>query len=224
MKKLTRIALILTYSLLAFTGCEKDNTLGREKQSADHPYAKSRIATSSAESSAAYGNCTDPYEGMPLDIVEQMINNYRDNQQKAISNGLGINDANACWFDLERLKDYICHLEAQVDQAQCGNLKSLGLRFYYAAHNTTPPLYGVPDSYVGKHTLIIIPTYRDQGGNNVDFDPGKMNQNCSPVPLRTLKGNTNGNNVLNMASSGGGNLFAMDHGQLGPPDSASMSF
>lgn len=222
MKKLTQTALLLTCYLLILTSCRKDNAVGRENQSTDSGYLPNRTFNNAQRGGS--GSCVDPYEGMPFGTVQQMINNYRNRQQQAITNGLGFSDANACWFDLERLKDYICHLEAQVDQTQCGNIRSLGIRFYYAAHNATAPLYGVPDAYIGKHTLIMIPTYRDDAGNNVDFDPGKMDlANCKPLPLRSLKGNAVLGNV-NIGASGGDNLFAMDHGQLGPPDSVSMSF
>ncbi len=171
------------------------------------------------------GTCGGPQPAMPYVVVKQMINNYGLNQLAAINSALQIADARACTFDFEKLKAYICHLEALLEQNQCPLPGKLGLRFYYAAHNAMPPLDGVPDDYKRRHTLIVIPTYADSAGNNIDFDPAYFDRmTCRPLPLHKLHRGALLDNIITSEPAAIGDIFAMDHGQLGPPKGTGMAF
>jgi hypothetical protein len=217
---------LLTLGLaLLFYSCERENNVFSKSNETISQKSGAAISQNSiAGRSSGSPFCSGPYDGMPLTLVRDMVANYKQNQLQAIKNCNGIKDARACWFDLERLKDYICRLETEVAQRGCINPENLGLRFYYGAHSKTQPLEGVPSSYKGLHTLIIIPTYANEAGNNVDFDPTKFDsETCKPVSLSKLKGTEKIKNVLTMDLLPG-NIFAIDHGQLGPPDSLVMGF
>lgn len=157
-------------------------------------------------------SCPGAYPSMPYNLVHRMIQNYRNNQQRAIEGNMNIRDANACWFDLMTLKNYICHLEESIAASGCDNLAGIGLRFYYGAHTTTPTTYGSPANYARMHNLVIIPTYRHTDGSNIDFDPARIDRaSCKPMGMNLLRGDTS-SATTNLI------LFAQDHGQLGPPD------
>lgn len=170
-------------------------------------------------SSVASVVCTGIYQsGMTYNQVVGMINNYRLNQAVAIRNGMGIEDARSCWFSLEEIKSFVCHLEAAVASNNCVTPTNLGIRFYYGAHGNPPTMTGIPSNYSRLHNLIMIPTYRDTKGTNVDFDPYYINgENCTPLPLGLMDPNTRMNTILFGSNDADGTSFSMDHGQLFPP-------
>jgi hypothetical protein len=227
MKKLLLSASLAINIVFLLLACTKENVAElKEGSFASGNKNPASLRNASARSNPA--TCTGPFQGMPYSLVHEMINNYRNKQQLAIEAGLGINDANMCWFDLARMKEFICHLESLVEQSGCANISGLGLRFYYGAHGNNPAAYGLPDNYAGLHNLVIIPTYRSTTGMNVDFDPSKIDPStCAPSPLRQLGGSEKLNNIIvanNANSSAAGDIFAMNHGQLGPPDTLGTGF
>jgi hypothetical protein len=162
--------------------------------------------------------CTGAYQGLSYNQVIGMINNYRLNQAEAIRSRMGIEDARSCWFSLAEVKNFVCHLEAAVASNNCVNPTNLGIRFYYGAHGNPPTMAGIPANYAKLHNLILIPTYRDGKGTNVDFDPYYINgETCTPLPLGLMDPNTRMNAILFGSNEADGNSFSMDHGQLFPP-------
>lgn len=163
-------------------------------------------------------NCNDIYNGLSYNEMMQMIDNYKNNQAVAIKNAMGFEDARSCWFSLAEIKRFVCHLESAVNANRCVSPDSLGIRFYYGAHNSEPTMAGIPASYGRHHNLIMIPTYRSNTGANVDFDPYKINlQTCTPLPLGLMAPEKKMNDVLYGSSNADGNSFSMNHGQLFPP-------
>jgi hypothetical protein len=225
MKKKSILCFYAISIIIFFAACERDNTvITNNKTNAAQKSVAAVAQNNIAGRGTANRFCAGPYDGMPFNLVTNMVNNYKQNQLKSIKNCANINDARACWFDLERLKDYICRLETEVTERGCIDPSNLGLRFYYAAHSKTQPLEGVPSNYRGLHTLIIIPTYVDEKGNNVDFDPTRFDpESCKPLSFAKFNAKDKVKNVLTMDLLPG-NIFAIDHGQLGPPDSLIMSF
>ncbi len=209
MKKLLISASLFVNVVFLLLACQKENVTEASK----NPVAANYEAeASTGPSASASSSCSGATPSMPYNLVHRMIQNYRNNQQRAIENNLNIRDANACWFDLVTLKNYICHLEESIAQSGCNNLGDIGLRFYYGAHTTTPSAYGSPDNYARLHNLVIIPTYRHTDGTNVDFDPAKIDRaSCKPMSMNLLRGDTS-TSTTNIV------LFAQNHGQLGPPD------
>jgi hypothetical protein len=209
MKKLLLSASLFANIVFLLLACQKENVTKASKNVTASTYETE--ATTGATGSTS-SNCDGAYPSMPYNLVHRMIQNYRNNQQRAIEGNMNIKDANACWFDLPTLKKYICHLESMVAETGCANLDDMGLRFYYGAHTTTPTAYGSPANYARLHNLVIIPTYRNVEGANVDFDPARIDRtSCRPVGMSLLRGDTS-SATTNLI------LFAQDHGQLGPPD------
>jgi hypothetical protein len=142
---------------------------------------------------------------LQLDTVIDLIQNYKDHQHTFIQNSAAAgtpqlsNDARSVWFSLNRLKTFIYEIENQCCPCS-GKLGKLGIRFYYGAYPSS--LVGtehethVPAQYANMHTLVMIPTYTNAKGDNVDFDPDAM-EGCSPISLDEMGG---GNNYLNTAT------------------------
>jgi hypothetical protein len=139
----------------------------------------------------------DAYKPLTGQYVIDLISNYRDHQWNYISSNPSFtaapavgHDARSVWFSLNRLKDFIATIESYVEKdttTGCGGHhceRELGIRIYFGAYG---PTHAVPNpSYAGKHTLVMIPTYRDFSqlntpNENVDFDPRYMNACGLPV-------------------------------------------
>jgi hypothetical protein len=209
MKKLLISASLFANVVFLLLACQKENVTEASKKAVAANYETDVPAGPNA---AASSSCSGATPSMPYNLVHRMIQNYRNNQQRAIENNLNIRDANACWFDLAILKNFICHLEEKVAESGCDNLQTLGLRFYYGAHTTTPTTYGSPANYARLHNLVIIPTYRNTNGDDVDFDPARVDKtSCKPIGMDLLRGDTS-SSTTNIV------IFAQDHGPLGPPD------
>lgn len=104
---------------------------------------------------------------LPISVVQDLVNNYRDNQLTYINENLGIDDAHSIWFDLQTLKNFIQEIEKQANLVDPGiSDEYLGIRFYYAAYSEEP----VPSDYGKRHTLVMIPTKIEEG-INYDFNP-----------------------------------------------------
>lgn len=111
-------------------------------------------------------------------VIHEIVNGYRDRQLRYINRGDStMEDAEAIWFDLETVKEFIYHIEVNTRSLD-STVKStdLGLRFYYASYpvvidSDDPELGDLSEKgYEKLHTLIAIPTKRI-GNEEVDFNP-----------------------------------------------------
>lgn len=114
-------------------------------------------------------NLNDP-NTLPVDFIQNLVDNYRNNQLECINQNMMMDDAHSIWFDLSTLKSFITEIETQA-QIVDPNVQNddLGIRFYYAAYPGTPVL-PIPSDYAKRHTLVMIPTKKDQD-LNYDFNP-----------------------------------------------------
>ena len=153
---------------------------------------------------------------MPADFIQELIHNYRNNQLRFINDNLGIGDAHSIWFDLETIKNFVAEIEkqARLISPTCPD-KDLGIRFYYAAYseNPTDP---IPEDYAKKHTLVMIPTKKEDDGTgtmlNFDFNPFETD---SERDTET---------ALAITARLGRNAMAQNHGDLIPPGSSTVEF
>ena len=107
---------------------------------------------------------------LAVDLIQDLVDNYRNNQLNCINQNIKIDDAHSVWFDLPALKNFIAEIEAQaqiVNPAVQSN--DLGIRFYYAAYPENPA-QPIPSNYAKRHTLVMIPTKKEEG-LNYDFNP-----------------------------------------------------
>jgi hypothetical protein len=209
MKKLLLSASLFANIVFLLLACQKENVTVANENTSASIYEADAIARFNT---ATIINCSGAAPSMPYSLVYEMVQNYRNNQQAAIAEVLSITDANACWFELDAIKNFICHLEQQVQRSGCSSLGTLGLRFYYSAHTPDPASYGMPSNYAKLHNLIIVPTYQSVNGLNVDFDPRTLGQGvCIPKPLGLMTDSIGAGGPLPT------DIFALNHGQLGPP-------
>ncbi len=164
---------------------------------------------------------------MSYKLINEMINNYRDNQLVAIESASPNaikEDAQSIRFDIETLKAFIASVETNARNN--GNTKNLGIRFYYAAYpevnKWTTEGYEdlqellddpITQQYGNKHTLIMIPTMEQVNGRHVDFNPLDVNTYDNGIIVdaedvsRYTKQTTSG--------------AAQNHGSLIPPGNTS---
>lgn len=161
-------------------------------------------------------------------LISNMIQNYRNNQLQSIQNSgtnAVSNDAQAIWFDIETLKQFIADVENQTKINSTKPWENLGIRFYYAAYpekskwgtsgyEDLSDLLNDPITqlYEKKHTLIMIPTINIDG---VDKDFNPMDKNTYNGFDKT--NNTNANYEIMSASNSNLTTTARNHGELSPP-------
>ena len=222
------ILLFLSLSInlvIILIACSKNESSGDPKNGAQNEYARF-TKTSGGITTEMGAGCAAQKPEMTYGTVSQMITNYKNNQWMLINGGMGISDARAACFDLDSLENYICNLKSLAAESGSTSLTDLGVRFYYAAYSN-PAGAGITPSYARKHTLVMIPTYKNAMGNNVDFDPGLIDAGSgTPLPLSRVAPSTPaGKNVLVTTSiPAGSKIFAMDHPTLAPPPTAGMAF
>ncbi|WP_051691674.1 hypothetical protein [Pedobacter borealis] len=164
-------------------------------------------------------------------IIQQMVDNYRNNHLAAINKVLGINDAHSVSFGLKTLKKFIADIEffsKKVDPRIVDG--SLGIRFYYAAYPKDNEWNGFEEeksigkNYAQKHTLVMIPTLKKKSsdGSYQDYDfnpldrttfPLKEREKEQPITLMAMSSDS--------SDSQSREVMAQNHGQTIPPaDSA----
>ncbi|KMQ68059.1 hypothetical protein ACM39_09355 [Chryseobacterium sp. FH2] len=161
---------------------------------------------------------------LPIDFVQNLIDNYRSNQLQAINKEMQTTDAHSIWFSLEKLKKLINDIETETQKVDSSiGVKELGIRFYYAAYPkiedwTRMEGYSIPDTYAGKHTLVMIPTLnrQDEQGNYFNFDFNPLDQN-SYTEAVAGKGKGKGKIIAMAAKVAQQQTIADNHGTLSPP-------
>ena len=144
---------------------------------------------------------------MKLELVQSMTDNYKSKQLVSITTNPKIPmafDAEAVWFDLKKLKEFIDTIETETAKHPEYGLSNFGIRFYYSAYpedvNLAQTDAGtVTEKYAKLHTLIMIPTAEINGVNS-DFDPYNTD---------TYKGEK--------PKGIGTTIMAENHGELYPP-------
>ncbi|MBL7728435.1 MAG: hypothetical protein JNM68_12150 [Dinghuibacter sp.] len=211
--------------ILVSIACSKSGTMN-EPGNRVQPDHSNRMATNSAadEVDAA---CIAPPPVMTYASVAQMVNNYKNNQWALINSSMGMTDARAACFRVDSLENFICNLKNMSAATGCALLKNLAVRFYYGAYSNNQE--GIAPANYRKHTLIMIPAYKNASGVYVDFDPSLMDMvTCTPLPLNSIAPVTPIRNTILIEGGGGtggnGNLFGMNHPTLAPPPNSGLNF
>jgi hypothetical protein len=128
-------------------------------------------------------------------------------------------DARSAWFSLESVKKFINAVETQTCLNRprgCSDIPKLGVRIYYAEY----PVVGselkayadganrMDTSYAGMHTLLMVPTFDEESGRHVDFDPENNFDGKCPA-YSVFDTSYTGTDLLALA--------AQNHGSLAPP-------
>jgi hypothetical protein len=169
---------------------------------------------------------------MDPEIIQQMVDNYRNNHLAAINKVLGITDAHSVSFGLKTLKKFITDIEYHTRKVDTRITDgALGIRFYYAAYpkdnewNNFDNEKSIGKNYVQKHTLVMIPTlkkkssdgsYQDYDFNPLDINtfPVKERGKDQPVTLMAMNADTSDSQLRE--------VMAQNHGQLIPPAEAAQ--
>lgn len=107
---------------------------------------------------------------LPTEYIQNLVNNYRENQLACINTNLNMDDAHSIWFNLATLKSFIAEIEAQAADVDPNvSDADLGIRFYYGAYPEFPE-QPIPEDYAKRHTLVLVPTKKEDG-LNYDFNP-----------------------------------------------------
>ncbi|AZA81979.1 hypothetical protein C1637_24585 [Chryseobacterium lactis] len=115
---------------------------------------------------------------MSTKLIQNLIDNYRQNHLSAINGALGIEDAHSIWFDLPKLKKFIAMIESEAAKTNPDiTEEDLGIRFYYAAYPNGKnwdimETHPVPEEYAERHTLVLIPTVKksNEAGESDHYD------------------------------------------------------
>jgi hypothetical protein len=134
--------------------------------------------------------CEEETVGQPMNHFKNVLENYRKNVWDSINNNVifsaptkGLTftdmsnrtssttnydktDARSIWFSLETIKQFICTIEKN-NAKLFHPATDLGIRFYYAVYEND---YS-DVSKRNKHTLFMVPTFKNDNGAEVDFDP-----------------------------------------------------
>jgi hypothetical protein len=218
MKKLLIVTNVIVISaLLSFSSCEDTETPSHSK-------------------SETAANCYPPvandyqFEGLNGRLVYKLAKNYKEKQLQAVQAAHPeFMDARSVWFDMATLKQFIHEVERQTCY-NCDNNHStqLGLRIYYGTYPELSEwnnpfwqesLAGLPADYAGKHTVMMVPTYRNNTGVDMDFDPGFMRQGCNFTYIdsfyKIMEKDSMKNFTFTILSSI--STTSQNHGQMVPP-------
>ncbi len=170
--------------------------------------------------------------GMNPALALTMVKNYTDNHLQVINDSLSLaqlrtsvngtlspSDSRSVWFSLDDLKAFIHQIETGVTSTSTQATGDLGIRVYFAQYpENGSPLWNQPNlsaelasqtQYAGMETLILVPTYNDANGDDVDFDPHIADNNGNPI------------SIVDIYDPAAGNLpnkvGVMNHGTLMPP-------
>lgn len=180
---------------------------------------------------------------LTTDLVRSMVTKYDKTQLNYIQNAPGTQvskDARAIWFDFETLKQFIYHIEYNVNKNfEVAHDKKLGIRIYYSAYPSAEEMnvfmsqqndstYQFDPAYQNLHTLVMIPTITGTDGQNFDFNPmDKTTYNgFTDKSARNLLLTPNYSTLSLGAASETTNLTnpnhtsARNHGTLYPPGNA----
>lgn len=100
---------------------------------------------------------------LDTNYIQELVDNYRNNQLFAINSSLEIEDSQSIHFDLKTLKDFIAIIEekARIEDPNIST-EDLGVHFYFGAYSQETP-ENIPDNYAQRHTLVMVPTKTNQG-------------------------------------------------------------
>lgn len=139
-------------------------------------------------------SCTGEMEWVDLDEAVEKVKSYGNNQWAASNESMNkrisqlpstfppkgnpFADSRFITFPVDSLKKFICKIEEMI--ANSGYKKSngssilqsdIGIRCYYAAFPGLPQASEVNNTYAGRHTLLLVPTYIETNGIYTEFLP-----------------------------------------------------
>ncbi|UKT64599.1 hypothetical protein [Pedobacter mucosus] len=181
------------------------------------------IGRGSESERSSHPNTMDPK------IIQQMVDDYRNNQLAVINKTLGLNDAHSVSFALKTLKKFITDIEDQTKKRDSNiGIDELGIRFYYAAYPKADDWRdlenekSIEKDQAQKHTVIMIPTLKKEidKGSKLEYDFNPLDRDTFYIKERNDRPVT----LMAMSDEGGKGptrqVMAQNHGQTIPPADA----
>ncbi|HEY0678541.1 MAG TPA: hypothetical protein VGD17_09655 [Chitinophagaceae bacterium] len=148
--------------------------------------------------------CESDMVWVSLPEALERIQEYGDKQWRGINTQLNghlgrdnaeqkFADSRFITFPMDSIKKFICKVEQMV--AENGNKKEdgspirpgdLGIRFYYAAYPGLTPADIPNQTFKGRHSLLLVPTYLNTRNTYVEFFPAYVSGSGVPMPLGNI--------------------------------------
>jgi hypothetical protein len=103
-------------------------------------------------------------------------------------------EAALAYVSFADLKKYMCFIEQLSIKNGFINISKMGIRMYYGRYPYTEQELApymknnvVDASVVGRHTLVMVPTFRD-GERDIDFNPHYIEKGC-PMRIKSVREN-----------------------------------
>jgi hypothetical protein len=135
------------------------------------------------ENSICLSYSKDSVPTLQKGFIDDMKGNYYNNQLSILKNpnnqsrtNLEGGDTQSIWFDLEKLKKFIYHIENKAKQSNISS-ESLGIRMHFITYPTNDNWQNYTDLngfdkeeiYRSRMSLILVPTKKIEE-KNVDFN------------------------------------------------------
>jgi hypothetical protein len=103
-----------------------------------------------------------PKQLIPKELAKELNSNYIKERSELITKALGIEDANAAWYSIEELENYLSYAKAEGERQ---GIKVNGIRFYLGVYPKDTTKY---KEKAGLTTIFLTPTMsRDKNRPNI---------------------------------------------------------
>lgn len=215
MKQISIALNVVLSSLLVFFACNTN------KQSSSSTDPVTTVETQ--DSAKLCYNCAGDHFALDITHFYSDLRRYRQthyalyNHYRETQGAPGFQDARSCWFSLDTLQKFLCLFRHYTDSTSCIGAShflsshDLGLKFYYAVYDSGVTSEGYDYGY--HHTLVIVPAYKNDRNELIDFDARTSCQSGNIVPLNKLSASSQ------FFGLGGSQVTATagNQGQLCPP-------
>ncbi|MEO6903394.1 MAG: hypothetical protein ABI315_09580 [Bacteroidia bacterium] len=145
---------------------------------------------------------------IPQTDIQTMTAKYKTERLEITNKNLrtrfknSASDPESAWFPLE---EFECFLKTVKDEVAARNLsgdyKFTGLRVYFTVYpevnraGESDYLKSIPAEMRNRASFVIIPTYKDASGNNVDLNPEAIQNTNSGIQMRSAPDDIGYNHV-----------------------------
>ena len=214
MKKLLIVTNLVWFSVFVFFACKP---------------ATDKALTDYEKSFEEYRKL--PFKGVDAKVVKLLMDNYKRRWDKIKIDDKAQEDARWAWFSLNQLKNMIQEMETNVLNGSKLGSPELGIRFYFieypdsVAFKSNSYFAKIPATYQKRHSLLLVPTYKN-GEKNEDFDfRGGFDANGQPKTFMTsMREKLGGKDGIKKSqgptvgvSVDAGETSADNRGGMGPP-------
>lgn len=172
------------------------------------------VTTPANENSRLVGNNSVPLHTcektfrIPQADIQTMTAKYKTERLEITNKNLrsrfdnNASDPESTWFPLE---EFECFLKTVKEEVAAKNLseeyKFTGLRVYFTVYpevnraGESDYLKSIPAEMRNRASFVIIPTYKDASGNNIDLNPDAIQNNNSGSKMRNAPDDIGFNHV-----------------------------